>query len=270
MAESRSFNSSASWKVTVTRIATTCLPKHALLRHGVIRLAQPTVLARFTNTRMKFELEPHHRDIPDEDLIADLSRVAAEMLKKRVTIDQYNERGKYHATTLTRRFGSWFTALELAGLQRTRNLNISNEVLFENLAELWLKLGRQPRYADIEGARSRFSAGTYEKRFGAWRKALEAFVSWANDGIELPDVPQKVAAPRRTSREPNWRLRALVLLRDGATCRMCGARPEHGVRLHVDHIKPWIKGGETVIENLQVLCERCNIGKSDVDPDVTS
>ena len=35
-----------------------------------------------------------------------------------------------------------------------------------------------------------------------------------------------------------------------------------GVELHVDHIFPWSKGGETVLENLQTLCSRCNGGKS--------
>jgi hypothetical protein len=217
---------------------------------------------------MKFRLEPHHRNVPDDELIQDLSRVAAELGSRRVTIDQYNERGQFHATTLTRRVSSWFKVLATAGLEKTRNLNISNEELFENLAEVWPKVGRQPRYGDIEGGESRFSAGTYEKPFGTWRKALEAFVSWANEGAEVSATPPEgqKSANRRTARSPNWRQRALVLLRDGATCRMCGARPEHGARLHVDHVVPWAKGGGTVMENLQILCERCNVGKSDLDP----
>ena len=218
---------------------------------------------------MKFRLEPHRRDIPDDVLIEDVSRVAAELGTRRVTIDQYNERGRFHATTLTRRFGSWFKAVDLAGLEKTRNLNIPNDELFENLAALWLKLGRQPRYREAEAGESRYSAGTYEKRFGTWRKALEAFVSWANEDVSAADMSpeEQKAANRRTPRNINWRLRALVLLRDGATCRMCGARPEDGARLHVDHVLPWSKGGETVIENLQILCEMCNIGKSNVNPD---
>ena len=215
---------------------------------------------------MKFELDSHNRNVPDNDLIKDVTAVATMLGADKVTIDQYNDNGKYHATTLTRRFGSWFEVLELAGLKKTRNLNISNEELFENLAEVWLKLGRQPRYNDLQNEISRYSVGTYEKRFGGWRKALEAFIKWANEGIEIESTPPQPTSSRRTSRNVNWRLRAQVLLRDGATCRMCGARPEHGVRLHVDHIQPWAKGGETILENLQILCERCNVGKSDVQP----
>lgn len=214
---------------------------------------------------MKYQLEPHHRDVPDEELLADLTQVAKELGKNCVTIDEYNDRGRFHATTLTRRFGSWFAATDKVGLGRTRNLNIPNEDLFANLVEVWTRLGRQPRYQDLKPGSSRFSSGTYEKRFGTWRKALEAFVRWANEGELAPRDDSVKKARRHTSRNINWRLRALVLIRDGARCRLCGAVPSDRIRLHVDHVKPWIRGGETVLGNLQILCNVCNIGKSDVE-----
>ena len=34
--------------------------------------------------------------------------------------------------------------------------------------------------------------------------------------------------------------------------------------MEIDHIVPWADGGETVMENLQLLCERCNGGKSNL------
>ena len=34
--------------------------------------------------------------------------------------------------------------------------------------------------------------------------------------------------------------------------------------LEVDHIVPWDKGGETVMENLQTLVKQINIGKSNL------
>ena len=37
-----------------------------------------------------------------------------------------------------------------------------------------------------------------------------------------------------------------------------------GLTLHVDHVKAWSVGGETVEENIQTLCEACNQGKSNV------
>jgi 5-methylcytosine-specific restriction endonuclease McrA len=56
------------------------------------------------------------------------------------------------------------------------------------------------------------------------------------------------------------------LQRDRFTCCACGASPalSPGVELHVDHIVPWSKGGETGLENLQTLCSVCNLGKSNV------
>jgi 5-methylcytosine-specific restriction endonuclease McrA len=37
-------------------------------------------------------------------------------------------------------------------------------------------------------------------------------------------------------------------------------------RLHIDHIVPWSKGGETALENLETLCSECNLGKSNLLP----
>jgi Homing endonuclease associated repeat len=136
---------------------------------------------------MRFELEPDHRDTPDDSLIDDLRRVAAEAGLLSVTIDQYNEHGRYHATTLTRRFGSWFKALEMAGLPRTRNLNIPDEALFENLVEVWTKLGSQPKYNQLTKDVSKYSSGTYEKRLWDLEASPRSICNWANEGI-VPSV----------------------------------------------------------------------------------
>jgi len=129
---------------------------------------------------MKFELEDYHRNTPDNELIADLKRIASELKKETVTIDEYNERGKFHSTTLTRRFGNWFKTLEKAGLKKTRNLHISEEEYFRNLEEVWAKLGRQPRYLKMQKPFSRYVVGAYEYKFGTWRKALEKFIKYVN------------------------------------------------------------------------------------------
>jgi hypothetical protein len=57
-------------------------------------------------------------------------------------------------------------------------------------------------------------------------------------------------------------LRADILRRDGYRCKMCGASRDEGVNLHVDHILPVSHGGRTVKDNLQTLCQPCNLGKS--------
>ena len=69
---------------------------------------------------------------------------------------------------------------------------------------------------------------------------------------------------KNKSRAISDKLRYTVLKRDNFKCCACGASPakDPSVDLHIDHIIPWSKGGEAVIENLQTLCSRCNIGKS--------
>ena len=219
---------------------------------------------------MKFELEKHHRNIPDQELINDLKSVADFLNHSKVTLEEYNEYGKFHSTTFTRRFGSWFKCLKLAGLEETRSrLNISEEELFENLMEVWTKLERQPKYKDMYKPLSKFSAGTYENRFGGWRKALESFVQYMNEGdYEAPELKNSNNnnIAKKTSRNINLRLRFIVLRRDKFKCNICGRSPANNptLELQVDHIKPWAKGGETILENLQTLCSECNIGKSDL------
>jgi hypothetical protein len=51
-----------------------------------------------------------------------------------------------------------------------------------------------------------------------------------------------------------------VWQRDGGKCSMCGATDE----LHFDHILPFAKGGTSLTAaNVQLLCARHNLGKSD-------
>ena len=144
---------------------------------------------------------------------------------------------------------------------------VPDAVLFENLADIWRKLGRQPICRELtkRGGFSKFAGATYKRRFGTWHNALRAFEVFVNKPGRSVDLPKRPKPTSRPSREISWRLRAIVLIRDNCLCRMCGASPakDPAVTLHVDHIVPWSKGGETEPGNLQTLCARCNIGKGD-------
>ena len=71
---------------------------------------------------------------------------------------------------------------------------------------------------------------------------------------------------KRSTRVISDKLRYQVLKRDNFKCCACGASPAKDpyVELHIDHIVPWSKGGETTLGNLQTLCSKCNIGKGDL------
>lgn len=208
--------------------------------------------------------------VSDEELIADLQRVAQSLSSDTVPQKKYGALGTFDYSTVIRRFGSWNNALRLADLSISNEVDISDERLFENLLTLWQHLGRQPRRSELSSPPSAFSQTPYNRRFGSWTAALKAFVNYANgSNAESPvGQPNDETTRRTTGRDPSLRLRWRVLQRDRFTCRACGASPAltSGVELHVDHIVPWSKGGETVLENLQTLCSVCNLGKSNVHP----
>lgn len=222
---------------------------------------------------MHFKLTKHHRNTSDESLISDIKNVAIMLKKDSVTIAEYELHGKYHPSTLQRRFGSWFKVLAKAGLEKTRSdINIPEEELFKNIEQVWIRLGRQPKYAEMTKPFSKYSARTYDSRFGSWIKALEKFVEYIDQNNEYQQEPtdeQKTEVvndnkiKHKTKREISDRLRYRILMRDGFTCTSCGKSPmkQRGIELHVDHILPWSKGGETVPENLETKCKKCNLGK---------
>jgi hypothetical protein len=209
--------------------------------------------------------------ISDEELIADLRRVAHELKTDQVTIALYGLHGAYDESSQRLRFGSWNQALLQAGLRISNRVDISDEELFENILALWQHCGRQPRQSELYAPPSTISPGPYKRRFRSWMNALSAFVNYANgSGVEAKGTQMDVAVGgrRTTGRDPSLRLRWRVLQRDNFKCCGCGSSPAItlGVELHVDHIHPWEKGGETVLENLQTLCSKCNLGKSNLLP----
>lgn len=224
---------------------------------------------------MKFELEDYHRGLSDEDLLSELRHCASMLKRSTITMSEYEKIGKVRPSTFQRRFGSWVKALELAQLKPSRSkIGITEDELMENIRFIWENLGRQPTYSEIKAPFSKFSVGTYEKRFGSWRKSLIKFIEWVSVQESYnPEYTKKknsplveAAAPqvkRKSRREISDRQRFRILVRDGFRCKSCGISPleQYGTQLHVDHIIPWSKGGETVDENLETKCAQCNLEK---------
>lgn len=84
--------------------------------------------------------------------------------------------------------------------------------------------------------------------------------------LEWADYCEQKYFPKFDYYDEDFRkLRLQVFLRDGEICATCGAKPEPGLSLTIDHIKPVSKFPELArdISNLQVLCWDCNQSKSD-------
>lgn len=246
-------------------------------------------IAGLRNARTAKEL----KRISDDEYYSDLRRVATLTHSTTVLYRDYQKYGKYAVGHFFQRFGEWDNALIAAGLEATglARKRIGEQELFDEIERMWRLLGRQPTTTDIIKDRlSKYSIDTYKRRFGGWRKALEAFVTYINEGVDIAtesekpnaivaadttpnpetsvtreNVPTKAA--HRTSRGVTTRMRFLVMKRDNFKCCKCGASPakDPSVELHIDHIKPWAKGGETVMDNLETLCSKCNLGKSDLE-----
>lgn len=218
---------------------------------------------------MKFELDPFNRNVPDEELLQDLGAVDAKfkMQGKKLTFRSYGTLGKYSASTISVRFGSWNDALRKAGIDPGQEKNVTIEALFDNLKRVWIAKGRQPVYRDLSAAPSQYTASIYNDRFGGWRKALEEFVASVEQEqndlfIEEVEV-KKSRGTKRTKRDPSLKLKYFVMKRDRFSCVACGRSPATtlGLVLEIDHHLAWSNGGETIAENLRTLCFGCNRGK---------
>jgi len=206
-----------------------------------------------------------------------------------LTYDLYKANGgTYSITTFQDHFGSWAKATEAVGGVSGKTVKYSREQLFDEMQRLWEKFGRQPLFREMDHD-GNISAAAYHHHFGSWIRAVHAFCEDRNSSSALlappeqpsPDailckpggkeatVTETATAPliivRKTSRSVPDRLRWRVLERDNFTCKACGRdRVNDNVKLEADHILAWTKGGETVLDNLQTLCRKCNSGKSDL------
>jgi hypothetical protein len=88
-----------------------------------------------------------------------------------------------------------------------------------------------------------------------------------SEDSELAKLRREVLAIERLSAFDNSTKRTaipeivkmIVFQRDQGKCARCGAKEN----LHFDHIIPVSKGGSNSEENIQLLCEACNLKKSD-------
>jgi hypothetical protein len=224
---------------------------------------------------MKYQLKDFNRNVPDDDLLGDLKLVAEKLGLNKISSRQYDDNGgKYAAATIGVRFGGWNSALKRAELNLVQRRDVSEVELFKNLEEVWIGIGRQPTFRDIKPPISKFSTHQYVSKFGAWRKALEEFVDYINSTNlteqSVDEIEEKVVEKfetiykHKTKRLPSERLKVQVLMRDGNKCKLCGIVLT-GDNIHFDHVKPWSKGGETVLENLQILCIKHNLAKGNLE-----
>jgi hypothetical protein len=218
--------------------------------------------------------------LSDDDVLRALRRLAEKLGKYLLTQDDVNRHLPFGPEILRKRWGTLRAAFEAAGLAATKHgRRYSDEECFDNLLAVWSHYGRVPTHKEMSLPPSEVGGKAYMLRFGAWSKALAAFVERVNqykdpEPGQEPVVPTaRVLAPivepfsvakhSAERRDIPLGLRFRVFYRDRFKCVICGDHPARNPEcvLHVDHIVPWSLGGKTREDNLRTLCAICNIGR---------
>ena len=131
----------------------------------------------------------------------------------------------------------------------------SHEINCKNIFEVTFKTTRTPKLSLVVSSGK--GSGDYRLRINNNAGTL----------LELREMLTFLGRKARRLIEPYGKsssyipshIRSEVWYRDGGQCVICGAREY----LELDHVIPRSKGGATTIDNLQVLCRKCNSQKSD-------
>ena len=211
----------------------------------------------------------------DGQLLESLHQFAAQNNMEYFTTIEYNgwEKRLVRAEVIGERFGSWKKALVLIGIEGARERRYSDKELMDNLEAVWRECGYPPGKRIISRYGQGISERPYKDRWGSLKTACELLAKYKSGAIEWEAITALSSANQMA--EPDSHLpvarkslsldlRFRVLKRDNFKCLKCGNSPSksHDVELHVDHIKPVSKGGSNDMENLQTLCSKCNLGKS--------
>ncbi len=145
---------------------------------------------------------------------------------------------------------------------------ITREFLLEKLREASEEFGPKVSVSDMKKA-GRFPAkGSYQKYFGGFNEAkvllnlrpnANQTTPYIVGGVKVDRAPQNIRHRATPTKQ-----RFEILQRDGFRCVYCGREPKDGVKLVVDHVNPFSKGGSGENENLVTSCHECNMGKQDM------
>jgi 5-methylcytosine-specific restriction endonuclease McrA len=242
----------------------------------------------------KFEFQRRQTSkIPREKIFEELEKVAKSFGYKDFTQDQFNDVANIHHYTAIREFGTWEKTLKLLqeelkekGIDfeiTTRRSKYSNQEIFDEMERIWRLLGHRPSENEWTAINPKISYDTAYRRFGGWSNACLKFIEYKSGGEitagekttekhKTPETNREIKTKNRSknsykiekSRTIPLSIRVKVLSRDNFRCVFCGKSPatDIGTKLHIDHIVSFANGGENTLENLQTLCEECNLGKS--------
>lgn len=228
-------------------------------------------------------------EIPESKILEELERAAKHFNYIEFGWRDFDKFASISANTVKKYFGNWKNGLaalkkhlqskelDLAPRPHAPNRIYSDKDLFEEMNRIWQKIGQRPSRTEWEMSEPKIGYNTYKHRFGGWTNACQKFIEYKTGGDIMAEdfvLPEKIEQKtqqgtrieykKENSRNVSLSLRLEVLTRDKFRCVFCGKSPatDIGTKLHIDHVEPFSKGGKSSLENLQTLCEECNLGKS--------
>ena len=124
---------------------------------------------------------------------------------------------------------------------------IESKNLLEELREANTQLRYERNKEQIEKDKVKAKLLEKKKKREIEKLALQELI---DEGEIFPEANKRPPIPKDVV-DTVWN-------RDGGKCVYCGSNEN----LHLDHIIPFSKGGDTSVENLQLLCQKCNLEKS--------
>lgn len=220
-----------------------------------------------------------------DEMLAELIKAAGHFDYIEFGWRDFNKVASISASPIKREFGSWKKALNALDESLRKNGQLlsprttppnrvhSDSDMFAEMERIWNKIGHRPSRTEWENSQPVISYGTYKQRFGGWEAACLKFIEFKmgktfveeNKRDEVRTPTDRVTNTVSRTRNIPLNIRLKVLSRDNFRCVYCGRSPatDIGVQLHIDHIQPFSKEGGSEENNLQTLCQECNLGKSD-------
>lgn len=218
--------------------------------------------------------------IPRDEMIKELKKVAEFYKFIRFTRHDYDRVAKLcKGSSVLAEFKTWQNALDSIGIRLTPKKVDCNIIhikeLFDEMERIWKLLGHRPSKIEWDLSKPKYSYSTYKQRFNGWVNACLKFIEYkmgkpvsGDSNYNFGKKPSKLEIKadiknQEKKREIPLKLRLKVMQRDNFRCSYCGKSPATSrvTVLHIDHIRPYSKGGKTTLDNLRTLCAECNWGK---------
>lgn len=239
---------------------------------------------------MEFKYKRKRVDkITSDQILSELEKAAKIFDYTEFGWRDFNNVANISASTVKKHYGSWKKGLEaLRKRLQDKDLDLrprpfapnrlySDKELFIEMERIWKLCKQRPSRTEWESSNPKISYQCYKQRFGGWVNACNRFIEYKmGKGVLSEDVivsepniktedtlDNKKKYKNLNTRNIPLSVRLKVLNRDNFSCVYCGKSPatDLGTELQIDHIKPFSKGGKSVLENLQTLCRECNLGK---------